>query len=229
MRKATSGRSSKGNYREEVRGDAAARATPRVGEVESARPEALLLAADGTDGQVRGEDGDGTGMRARAGYGARLSADPDQVDGLLHPGPSSGRTFYPKAQKGEKKGPSPIKGLKLKGVVSEEAGLGIGLSYSNQDWWIGVGESPDLSGSNGLAGKYLSPSQPESRKGKLERGSIWTRADFSEGRNREVEFLKIREKEDSWKQQMALSHSMTDRALIEEESRYGSVLIQRGG
>ncbi|RVW82367.1 hypothetical protein CK203_045120 [Vitis vinifera] len=137
-------KSSKGNYREEVRGDAAARATPRVGEVESARPEALLLAADGTDGQVRGEDGMG------------LACGPEQ-------------------------------------------GMGPGFLRIR-----------------------ISPSQPESRKGKLERGSIWTRADFSEGRNREVEFLKIREKEDSWKQQMALSHSVTDRALIEEESRYGS-------
>ncbi|KAL6349190.1 hypothetical protein AAG906_033846 [Vitis piasezkii] len=84
----------------------------------------------------------------------------------------------------------------------------------------------DVSGPSGMGPGFLRiwnrPVTAESRKGKLERGSIWTRVDFSEGRNREVEFLKIREKEDVWKQQMALSHSMTDRALIEEESRYGS-------
>ena len=50
MRKVSSGSRSKGNYREEVRGDAEACATPRVGEVESARTEALLLSADETDG-----------------------------------------------------------------------------------------------------------------------------------------------------------------------------------
>ena len=83
--------------------------------------------------------------------------------------------------------------------------------------------------SNGGEGDQLGPLQPESRKGKPERGSIWKRGDFSEGRNREVEFLKIREKEDAWKQQMVPSYSVTDRALIAEESRYGSVLIQRGG
>ncbi|RVX02750.1 LINE-1 retrotransposable element ORF2 protein [Vitis vinifera] len=229
MRKSISGSSLKGNYREEVRGDAMARATQRVGEERSARPEALLRTADGTDEQVRGVVGEGTGERVGAGYGARVSAELDQVDGLLHPGPSSGRTLYPKAQRGEKKGPSPLKGLKLKGVVAEEAGHGIGPSYSKSDWWIGVGESPGLSGSNGGEGDQLGPLQPESRKGKPERGSIWKRGDFSEGRNREVEFLKIREKEDAWKQQMVPSYSVTDRALIAEESRYGSVLIQRGG
>ena len=216
MRKVSSGSRSKGNYREEVRGDAEAHATLRVGEVESARTEALLLSADETDGQVRGADGDGTGKRARAGSGARVPADLDQVDGLLHSGLSVGRTPSPKAQRGDKMVSSPLKGLKLKGVVIEEAGLGIGPSYSKPDWWTDVGESPDFSASNGLAGEYLGPSQPESRKGKLERGSLWAWADFSDGRNREAEFLKIREKEDVWKQQMAPSHSVTDRALIEE-------------
>ncbi|RVW55650.1 LINE-1 retrotransposable element ORF2 protein [Vitis vinifera] len=229
MRKSISGSSLKGIYREEVRGDAMTRATQRVGEERSARPEALLRTADGTDEQVRGVVGEGTGEQVGAGYGARVSAELDQVDRLLHPGPSSGRTLYPKAQRGEKKGPSPLKGLKLKGVVSEEAGLGIGPSYSKSDWWIGVGESPGLFRSNGGEGDQLSPLQPESRKGKPERGSIWKRGDFSEGRNREDEFLKIREKEDAWKQQMVPSHSVTDRALIAEELRYGSVLIQRGG
>ena len=228
MRKATSGSRSKGNYREEARGDDAARAIPRVGEEESARPEALLPYADENDGQVRGAVGDGTGKWARAGSGARVPVDLDPVDGLLHSGPSAGRMPPPKAQRGDKIASSPLKGLKLKGVVIEEAGLGIGPSYSKPDGWIDVGESPDWSGSNGLAGEYLGPSQPESRKGKLERGSLWARTDFSDGRNREAEFLKIREKEDVWKQQRASYHSVTDWALIEEESRYGSVLIQRG-
>ena len=47
MRKVSTGSRSKGEYREEVRGDAVARATPPVGELESARPEALLLPTDG--------------------------------------------------------------------------------------------------------------------------------------------------------------------------------------
>ena len=172
MRKATSGSRSKGNYREEVKGDDAARATPRVREEESARPEALLPYADENDGQVRGAVGDGTGKRARAGSGARVPVDLNPVDGLLHSGPSTGRMPSPKAQRGDIIASSPLKGLKLKGVVIEEAGLGIGPSYSKPDGWFDVGESPDLSGSNGLAGEYLGPSQPESSKGKLERGSL---------------------------------------------------------
>ncbi|RVW83686.1 hypothetical protein CK203_046029 [Vitis vinifera] len=143
MRKATSGSRSKGNYREEVRGDDAARAIPRVGEEESARPEALLPYADENDGQVRGAVGDGTGKRARAGSGARVLVDLIRWMG-----------FSTQAR-------------------LREAGLGIGPSYSKPDGWIDVGESPDWSGSNGLAGEYLGPSQPESRKGKLERGSLW--------------------------------------------------------
>ncbi|RVW13932.1 hypothetical protein CK203_089986 [Vitis vinifera] len=140
------------NYREEVRGDDAARAIPRVGEEESARPEALLPYADENDGQVRGAVGDGTGKWARAGSGAWVPVDLDPVDGLLHSGPSAGRMPPPKAQRGDKIASSPLKGLKLKGVVIEEAGLGIGPSYSKPDGWIDVGESPDWSGSNGLAG-----------------------------------------------------------------------------
>ena len=229
MRKTTSGSRSKGNYREEVRGDDAARAAPRVGEEESARPKALLPYTDENDGQVRGVVGDGTGKRARVGSGARVPVDLDPVDGLLHSSPSAGRMPSPKAQRGDKIASSPLKGLKLKGVVIEEARLGIGSSYSKPDGWIDVGESLDLSGSNGLVGEYLGPSQPENRKGKIERGSLWARTDLSDGRNREAEFLKIREKEDVWKQQRASSHSVTDWALIEEESRYGSILIQRGG
>ena len=186
MRKATSGSRSKGNYREEARGDDAARAIPRVGEEESARPEALLPYADENDGQVRGAVGDGTGKWARAGSGARVPVDLDPVDGLLHSGPSAGRPnlkfkspgsspsterhgvasvgagpgedlLSPKAQWGGKITTSPLKGLKLKGVVIEEAGLGIGPSYSKPTWWVDVGVSPELSGSNGLAGECLGP------------------------------------------------------------------------
>ena len=83
--------------------------------------------------------------------------------------------------------------------------------------------------SSGGEGDQLGPLQPESRKGEPVRGSIWKWGEISEGRDREVEFFKIREKEDAWKQQMGPSHSVTDRALLAEESRYGSVLTQRGG
>ena len=91
MRKVSTGSRSKGEYREEVRGDAVARATPRVGELESAWPEALLLPADGIDGQDRGAGGDGTGKRAQVGFGARASLNLDQEDGLFQSGPSAGR------------------------------------------------------------------------------------------------------------------------------------------
>ena len=91
MRKVSTGSRSKGEYREEVRGDAAALATPHVGELESARPKALLLPADRIDGQVRRAGGDGTGKRAKAGVEARVSLDLDQEDGLFQSGPSAGR------------------------------------------------------------------------------------------------------------------------------------------
>ncbi|RVW89112.1 hypothetical protein CK203_040212 [Vitis vinifera] len=154
MRKVSTGSRSNGGSKEEVRGDAAARATPRVEELESVRPEALLLPADGIDGQDSGAGGDGTGKRVQVGYGARA-----------------------------------------------------------------------FSGSGGWA---LPVRPPESRRGSLERACLWARAAYDNGRNCEAEFLKIREKEDEWKQQMASSHSVIDRALIEEELRYGSALIQWG-
>ena len=62
-----------------------------------------------------------------------------------------------KAQWGDKIITSPLTGLKLKGAVIEEAGLGIGPSYSKPTWWVDVGVSPELSGSNGLAGECLGP------------------------------------------------------------------------
>ena len=255
MRKVSTGSRSNGGSREEVKGDAAARATPRVEELESARPEVLLLPADGIDGQDSGAGGDGTGKRVQVGYGARASLD--QEAGLYQSGPSAGRLGLKikspwispsvgrhgvaiigvgpgddplsfKAQWGDKIVTSPLKGLKLKGVVIDEAGPGDGPSYSKPNWWADDGASPEISGSNGLLGECLGPSQPESRRGSLERACLWARAYYDNGRNCEAEFLKIREKEDEWKQQMASSHSVTDRALIEEELRYGSALIQWG-
>ncbi|RVW54239.1 LINE-1 reverse transcriptase-like [Vitis vinifera] len=101
-----------------------ARATQRVGEERSARPEALLRAADGTDEQVRGVVERGLASGSEQGMGPGFLRKLDQVDGLLHPGPSS---------------------------------------------------EPSLSGSNGGEGDQLGPLQPESRKGKPERGSIWKR------------------------------------------------------
>ena len=201
MRKVSTGSRSKGEYREEVRGDATAHATPHVGELESARLETLLLPADGIDGQVRGAGGDGTGKRAKAGFGARVSLDLDQEDGFFQSGPSAGRPdlkfkspgfspsaerhgvaivragtredpLSPKAQWGDKIITSPLKGLKLKGAVIDEAGPGIGPSYSKPIWWADVGVSPKFSGSNGLAGECLDQSQPESRKGNFERASL---------------------------------------------------------
>ena len=255
MRKVSTGSRSNGGSREEVRGDAAARATPRVEELESARPEVLLLPADGIDGQDSGAGGDGTGKRVQVGYGARASLD--QEVGLYQSGPSAGRLGLKikspwispsigrhgvaiigvgpgddplsfKAQWGDKIVTSPLKGLKLKGVVIDEVGPGDGPSYSKPNWWADDGASPEISGSNGLLGECLGPSQPESRRGSLERACLWAQAYYYNGRNCEAEFLKIREKEDEWKQQMASSHSVTDRALIEEELRYGSALIQWG-
>ena len=89
MRKVSTGSRSNGGSREEVKGDAAARATPRVEEMESVRPEALLLPADGIDGQDSGAGGDGTGKRVQVGYGARAFLD--QEAGLYLSGPSAGR------------------------------------------------------------------------------------------------------------------------------------------
>ena len=53
MRKVSTGSRSNGRSRREVRGDAAARATPRVEELENVRLEALLLPVDGIDGGWR--------------------------------------------------------------------------------------------------------------------------------------------------------------------------------
>ena len=65
------------------------RANLRVEELESVRPEALLLPADGIDGQDSGAGGDGTGKRVQVGYGARAFLD--QEAGLYLSGPSAGR------------------------------------------------------------------------------------------------------------------------------------------
>ena len=89
MRKVSTGSRSNGGSKEEVRGDAAARATPRVEELESVRPEALLLPTDEIDGQDSGAGGDGTGKRVQVRYGARVSLD--QEAGLYPLGLSAGR------------------------------------------------------------------------------------------------------------------------------------------
>ena len=75
MRKVSTGSRSNEGSREEVRGDTAARATPHVEELESVRPEALLLPANEIDGQDSGAGGDGTSKRVQVGYGARASLD----------------------------------------------------------------------------------------------------------------------------------------------------------
>ncbi|RVW28882.1 hypothetical protein CK203_112211 [Vitis vinifera] len=118
------------NYREEVRGDDAARAIPRVGEEES-KARGAAAYADEMMGSQRG-DGDGTGKWARAGYGAVLWIW-IQVDGLLHQ------------------------------AHLQEAGLGIGPSYSKQIGGL-CGESPDCLGVMDWRGIFR-PVQPESRKG----------------------------------------------------------------
>ena len=133
-----------------------------------------------------------------------------------------------KAQLGADAIASHLKGLKLKGVVNDEVGPGDGLSYSKAIWWADDVASLVTSGVKGLLGECLGPSQPEIIKGSLERPCSWARSAYDNGRNCEAEFLKLREKEDNWKQQMASSHSVTDRALIEEELRYESALIQWG-
>ena len=113
-------------------------------------------------------------------------------------------------------------------MVNDGAELGDGPSYSKAKWWADDVASPRISGTNGLLGDYLGPSQPEIVRSSLERPCSWARSIYGNGSNFEVEFLKLREKEHEWKQQMASSHSMTNRALIEEELRYGSALIPWG-
>ncbi|RVW93980.1 hypothetical protein CK203_034040 [Vitis vinifera] len=174
MRKVSTGSCSNGGSREEVR--------------------------DGIDGQDNGAGGDGTGKRVQVEYRARASLD--QEAGLYPSGPSAGRLglklkspwispsvgrhgvanvgaglgddpLSSKAQWGDKTVTSPLKGLKLKGVVIDEAEPGDGPSYSKPNWWAGDVASPGISGGNGLLGECLGPSQPESRRGSLERACLW--------------------------------------------------------
>ena len=81
-----------------------------------------------------------------------------------------------------------------------------------------------LSGVNGLIGDCLGPSQTESFDRNISKKPSLARPVYCNGSNFEAEFFKLREKEDARKQQMELLQPVIDRALIEEASRYGSVL-----
>ena len=258
MRKVSTGSRSSGRSIGEIRGDSAARATPHVEELENVRLEALLLPVDGTGGQDNGAGGDGTEKWVQVGSGARAPLEDREVGlsssgpsaGLLGLklksswiSPTVGRQLKgvanvraepgdgpssSKAQWGADAVASPLKGLKLKGVMNDEARPGDGLSYSKAKWWADDVASPGISEVKGLLGDCLGPPQPEIIRGSLERPCSWARSVYDNGKNFEAKFLKLKEKEDEWKQQMASSHSATDRALIEEELRYGSALIPWG-
>ena len=101
------------------------RANLRVEELESVRPEALLLPADGIDGQDNGAGGDGTEKWVQVGSGARAPLDDREVR-LSSPGLSASLLGL------KLKSPwnSPSVGQKLKGVANVGAGLGDGPSFS---------------------------------------------------------------------------------------------------
>lgn len=100
-----------------------------------------------------------------------------------------------------------------------------GPSSSKAKWWVDVEVSPSPYGVNGLIRDCLGPSQTQSFDRSVSEKPCSLAYPIScNGSNFEDEFFKFWENEDSRKQQMEFHQPVTDRALVEEASRYGFVL-----
>lgn len=216
-------RESIGRTRGEVRGENAARAGSRMEELENVRLKALFLSADGTDGQASGSGGEVIVNRVQVGSVARLSLDPSEIGPSLS-GPTVGLLGSKRAGGRSSQGPSV--GLKLKGVVADGVGLVAGPSSSKAKWWAAVEVSPSLVGVTSLVRDSPSPSQTQLLDNSLSVNAYSLACPVS--CNLEAEFFKLREMEDLRKQQIEIHQSAIDRALVEEASRYGSVLNSWG-
>lgn len=186
--------------------------------MENAQLEALHQPTDRMGGQVSGSGHEVIANRVQNGSVARPSLDPLAI------GPSSSGPFV--GSKGLKRvGGLPAQGspvgIKLKGVVVDEVGPAAGPSLSKAKWWAADVESPSPVGLTGLEGVSPGPSQIQTFDRSL---LVKACLDTSNESNTEVEFFKLWETEVMRKQQMEVHQSATDRAVVEEASRYGSIL-----
>ena len=207
----------------EVRGDDSSRAGSRVKEeLGKARLEALLLPVDGMGAQ---ESGLGREVTANCAQGSATRAS---FEALVFGPPLSSPIMGSKELKraGGLFMQCPSKGLKLKGVVAHVAGPKAGPSTK---WWVVDVDCPTPVGLADLDEVSLVKSTSQALdKGPQEKAclldcKITRRECFSE-----VEPLVSWETKNLRKQQLKVTHSVTDRALIEEALRYGSVLNTRG-
>lgn len=186
--------------------------------MENAWLEVLHQPTDETGRQVSGLGREVIANHVQVGSVAQPSLDPLAIE------PSSSSPSV--GLKGSKRAgglpaqSSPM-GLKLKGVVVDEVGPTAGSLLSKAKWWVADVESPSPVGLTGLEGVSPGPSQIQSFDRSL---LVKACLDTSNESNTEVEFFKLWEKEVMRKQQMEVHQSATDRAVVEEASRYGSIL-----
>ena len=206
----------------EVRGDVVARAGPRVEELANARLKEQFRSADGTGGLANGAGSEEIENRVQNGSMTRPSFDPSvarpSLPGLAVGLVGSKRTVGPLSQ-------GPLVGELLKGVVADGDGPEIGSSCSKGKGWAAVEVNASPIGPSILLRDNPGPSQTQLTTSGL---SLKACSSVLTGTckecNSELEFIMMREKEDWRKQQVDIHFTMTDRALVEEASMYGSVL-----
>ncbi|RVW16721.1 hypothetical protein CK203_076389 [Vitis vinifera] len=203
-------RGSTGRSSGEVRGDGGASVGPQVEERVNARPEALSLTADGTEGQVDGAGSDLTEGWIQFGLATWFPMDwagDGGVGPVVGPTGSKGKEKVAVVENGPPFGPSVPLRNRLGPSLTQLKAFGVQPIRPSVLLRDSHGPSEIQPTDKELSVKVCSSSQPE----------------FCKESNFELEFISLREKEAGRKQQVDSHYSLTDCVLAGEDSRYGSL------